>query len=115
MLFGHWLEILALLLVALLVFGPKRMIEMGSSLGKTLRELREATKDVSWNNLMTGGDSEPEKQTTLSKLSQLSQSLSESTTPTQTNTATPVTPAAPIVEATTTEPSDDAHLNTHLN
>lgn len=115
MFFGHWLEILVLLLVALLVFGPKRMIEMGSSLGKALRELREATKDVSWNNLMTGGDAEPEKQTTLSKLSQLSQSLTESTAPAPTTSATSVTPAAPIVEATSAEPVDDAHPSTHLN
>lgn len=111
MFFGHWLEIMVLLVVALLVFGPKRMIEMGSSFGKAFRELREATKDVSWTNLMTGGDPEPEKQTTLSKLSQLSQSLSESATPTQTPPASPNMPAAPIVETTTVEPVDTSHLD----
>lgn len=111
MFFGHWLEIMALLVVALLVFGPKRMIEMGSSFGKAFRELREATKDVSWTNLMTSGDPEPEKQTTLSKLSQFSQSLSESATPAQTPSATPSVPAAPIVESTTVERVDESHLD----
>jgi TatA/E family protein of Tat protein translocase len=51
--FGHWFEILLLLFVALLVFGPKRMIEMGSSFGKAFRELREATKEMNWSNLMS--------------------------------------------------------------
>jgi sec-independent protein translocase protein TatA len=38
---GVW-EILILLLVALLVFGPKRLPEMGRSLGKGLREFKES-------------------------------------------------------------------------
>lgn len=51
--FGHIPEILALLLVALLVFGPKRMVEMGSSFGKAFRELRDATREMSWSNLLS--------------------------------------------------------------
>jgi sec-independent protein translocase protein TatA len=35
-------EIAILLLVALLVFGPKRLPEMGRSLGKGLREFKES-------------------------------------------------------------------------
>lgn len=54
MLFGHWLQILLLLGLALLIFGPKRMIEMGSSFGKAFRDFREATKDISWSNLLSG-------------------------------------------------------------
>jgi TatA/E family protein of Tat protein translocase len=56
MLFGHWLQIIGLLLLALLVFGPKRMIEMGSSLGKAVKDFRESTKDISWSNLLTGAE-----------------------------------------------------------
>jgi len=37
-----WLEILILLLVALLVFGPKRLPEMGRSLGRGLREFKDS-------------------------------------------------------------------------
>jgi|GraSoi_2013_60cm_1033757.scaffolds.fasta_scaffold174652_1 sec-independent protein translocase protein TatA len=43
---GHLPQMLFLLVIALLVFGPKRMIEMGASLGKAFRELRESIKDI---------------------------------------------------------------------
>jgi sec-independent protein translocase protein TatA len=48
---GHWFEILIILALALLVFGPKRMIEMGSSLGKAFRQLRDAAKEMDWSSL----------------------------------------------------------------
>jgi sec-independent protein translocase protein TatA len=48
---GHWFEIQIILALALLVFGPKRMIEMGSSLGKAFRELRDAAKEMDWSSL----------------------------------------------------------------
>jgi sec-independent protein translocase protein TatA len=38
---GPW-EIAILLLVALLVFGPKRLPEMGRSIGKSLREFKQS-------------------------------------------------------------------------
>jgi sec-independent protein translocase protein TatA len=38
---GIW-EILILLLVVLLVFGPKRLPEMGRSLGRGMREFKES-------------------------------------------------------------------------
>jgi sec-independent protein translocase protein TatA len=43
---GHLPEVFIILLVALLVFGPKRMVEMGSSLGKAFRDFRESVKDI---------------------------------------------------------------------
>ena len=46
---GIW-EILILLLVVLLVFGPKRLPEMGRSLGKGMREFKDS---------ITGKDDEP--------------------------------------------------------
>jgi TatA/E family protein of Tat protein translocase len=57
---GHWFEILIILALALLVFGPKRMIEMGSSLGKVFRELRNAAKEMDWSSL-TGQNETPTK------------------------------------------------------
>jgi sec-independent protein translocase protein TatA len=36
-----WVEIGLVLLAALLLFGPKKIPELGSSLGKTLRGFRE--------------------------------------------------------------------------
>jgi len=43
-------EIILLLLVLLLIFGPKRLPEMGRSLGKGMREFKDS---------ITGKDDEP--------------------------------------------------------
>ncbi len=50
---GIW-EILILLLVVLLVFGPKRLPEMGRSLGKGMREFKDS---ISGNDV----DDEPRR------------------------------------------------------
>ena len=39
-------EILVIMLLALLLFGPKRLPELARSLGKGLNELRRAAEDV---------------------------------------------------------------------
>jgi sec-independent protein translocase protein TatA len=39
-------EIIVILLLALIVFGPKRLPEIGRTVGKGLREFRQATQDV---------------------------------------------------------------------
>jgi sec-independent protein translocase protein TatA len=46
-------ELIVLLLVLLLIFGPKRLPEMGRSLGKGMREFKDS---------VTGKDNEPEQQ-----------------------------------------------------
>jgi sec-independent protein translocase protein TatA len=43
---GMW-EILLILLIALLVFGAKRLPEMGAAMGKGIREFKRSLKDVS--------------------------------------------------------------------
>lgn len=40
--FIGWPEIIILLVVALLIFGPKRLPEMGRSLGRGLREFKDS-------------------------------------------------------------------------
>lgn len=40
------LELVIVLVIALLVIGPRRLPEMGNSLGKTIREFRKASSDV---------------------------------------------------------------------
>lgn len=42
---GPW-EIVVVLLVALIVFGPSRLPEMGKAMGKAIREFRRATADL---------------------------------------------------------------------
>lgn len=39
-------ELLLILLIALILFGPGKLPELGKALGKTIREFREATRDV---------------------------------------------------------------------
>jgi len=40
-------EILVILLVALLIWGPGRIVEIGRSLGKTVQAFRKATSELS--------------------------------------------------------------------
>jgi len=39
-------ELVVILVVALLVFGPRKLPELGKSLGQTIREFRKATSNV---------------------------------------------------------------------
>ena len=56
---GIW-ELLILLLVLLLVFGPKRLPEMGRQLGKGMREFKESvTGDAKDDDVQTLPPAEP--------------------------------------------------------
>lgn len=39
-------ELIVILVVALLIFGPKRLPQVGKSLGKTISEFRRSSQDV---------------------------------------------------------------------
>jgi sec-independent protein translocase protein TatA len=39
-------EILIILVLALIIFGPRRLPEMGRTIGKSLRDFRRATSDI---------------------------------------------------------------------
>jgi len=41
-----WQEIVIVLFIALLVFGPRKLPEVGRSLGKGIREFRQATSGI---------------------------------------------------------------------
>lgn len=43
--FAHWWELGIVLLLALVVFGPKRLPEIGQSMGKGIREFKKATTE----------------------------------------------------------------------
>ncbi|MFI5274186.1 MAG: twin-arginine translocase TatA/TatE family subunit [Ktedonobacterales bacterium] len=51
--FGHTFELVVVLVVGLLIFGPKRVIEMAAQAGKMLRELRGAVKEMNWGTLLS--------------------------------------------------------------
>ena len=42
----HWWDLLPLVLIALLIWGPKRLPEMGSSIGKTIKEFQKSMREV---------------------------------------------------------------------
>ena len=42
----HWFELIPLVLIALLIFGPKKLPELGSSIGKTIKEFQKSMRDV---------------------------------------------------------------------
>ncbi len=41
------MSLVLILVVAFLIFGPSKLPELGKAFGKTLREFRNATKDLS--------------------------------------------------------------------
>ncbi|MBN1695505.1 twin-arginine translocase TatA/TatE family subunit [candidate division WOR-3 bacterium] len=41
-----WPEIIIILIIALLLFGAKRLPEIGRSMGKAIREFKKSFKDV---------------------------------------------------------------------
>ena len=43
---GHFWEILILLVIVLLVFGPGKLPEVGSALGRGIREFKDATSGL---------------------------------------------------------------------
>lgn len=75
MFFGHLGEVAILLVVGLIVFGPKRMIQIGGQVGRMLRELQATMRDMNWNPLSGDETPSPTGASPLSKLSQISQDL----------------------------------------
>ena len=53
-------EIVLILLLALIIFGPRRLPEMGRTIGKSLKEFRKATSDLR-QELEVDLDQEPPK------------------------------------------------------
>ena len=49
------MEVLVILVIALVVFGPQKLPEMGRSLGKAIREFRSAGDDIK-NELTKAAD-----------------------------------------------------------
>ncbi len=43
----HWPELFIIAVVALLIFGPKRLPEMGSAIGKTYKEFKKSLSELS--------------------------------------------------------------------
>jgi sec-independent protein translocase protein TatA len=68
-------EVILILAIALIVLGPKRLPEVGASLGKSIREFRKAATEVQEATSLSGPDAPAP-------------------------TATPATPSPPVAAAT---------------
>lgn len=122
---GHLPEIFLILIIALLVFGPRRMIEMGSSLGKAFREFRESVKDIPGMGGGTGLSallpSDEPRQTPFSAASQFAQNVSveanQTATPASPGVSQPASEAAgPVTSSSNGVPVVDAtvaHVDEH--
>jgi len=124
--FGHWFEILILLGLGLLVFGPKRMVEMGSQFGKMFRELQGSLKEMNWSLTGAADDEKPTTTSAGATISKLSEYAQNALTRTNGNFALdrdsvesiPATPAAatttPIAESVV-EPTAEEAAKSALN
>ena len=63
------MELIVVLLVALIVVGPKRLPEVGRSIGKSLRELRRASDEVRYS-FETSLEDEPPEVTEVTKVAE---------------------------------------------
>jgi sec-independent protein translocase protein TatA len=54
-----WGELLIILFLVLLFFGPKRLPEMAEALGKSIRKFKQASRDVK-DEIESAADKKPE-------------------------------------------------------
>lgn len=76
----HWTDLLIIVALGLIFFGPKRLPEMGAALGRTIREFQKSIREVT--------NPEP----------------SSSITPNAAQPMQPPTTPTPIAEASSNEP-----------
>jgi TatA/E family protein of Tat protein translocase len=57
----HPTHLLFVVLVALIVFGPKRLIEMSQNLGQTIRSLQEYKEELKEGLLCTSTEDKPQE------------------------------------------------------
>lgn len=43
---GHSWELIIIFVIALLIFGPKKLPEMGSAIGKSIKEFQKGMKEI---------------------------------------------------------------------
>src|SRR5947209_18851219 len=54
----HGVDLTVILVIALLIFGPKKLPEMGAAIGKSMKEFKKGMNDLS-----AGNDEEPKSNT----------------------------------------------------
>lgn len=59
-------ELLIILVLALIIFGPGRLPEVGSALGRTIREFRRSSNEVDVSDANAGSEKPTDKATRIS-------------------------------------------------
>lgn len=54
-------ELILIAVIALMIFGPSKLPEIGKSVGKGIREFRQATKEIQSSVDISGEDAEEKK------------------------------------------------------
>jgi len=93
-------ELLFILVLALLVFGPKRLPQVGRTLGRSMREFRKATSELKRSVELEISDDEPARPAAAAP---------RATAPEPVDVSEPAATPEPAPEsAETTEPADDS-------
>ena len=103
-------ELIIVLVIALLVIGPRRLPEMGNAVGKTIREFRKASTDISEATSLET-EAKPASATTTAGAAPAASPADAATSPPAPPTAADAAPAEPQAStpaAATESKSDDA-------
>jgi sec-independent protein translocase protein TatA len=97
----HWAELLVVLIVAMVIFGPKRLPELGNALGRGLRDFRsglhEAKEEIGINEIQDSVRDVRQSVQALPHDLEASTRPAETAAATTAEVSTPATPAAPEV------------------
>jgi TatA/E family protein of Tat protein translocase len=91
---GHLPELVILLVVALVIFGPKRLPEIGGAMGKGIREFRKGTSEIEDNSAQIAAPQSDVSQTVTQQATQAQPSTPMPSQPVE-SAATAPDPAAP--------------------
>ncbi len=61
-------ELILILIIALIIFGPKKLPELGKALGRGIREFRQATNELKEGINIEEGVNESKKEINLEKI-----------------------------------------------
>src|SRR6478736_2731491 len=89
-------ELIIVLVIALLVLGPGKLPEVGSAFGKTIREFKKASSDITDSTSLTSTPSTPT--TAVPAPNTLAQSSSPNTLADPTEPTLKGTPADPVAD-----------------
>jgi TatA/E family protein of Tat protein translocase len=95
---GHWPYLIILLVIVLIIWGPGKLPDLGSALGKGIREFRKATNEVK-DSVVNTTAAEPQPPATPAQQQQAAQPVIQAAPP----PAPPAGPVQPVGTGTPTE------------